>query len=106
MKMALAFLYSEQSRAKLTIAFLKMEEESSFLGLEMMMVAKNPDVVGFSFYLHAQRKENSSFIVETSRLWKSNIKHNQTRHSDAFVSASLRQSHRCASSWASREPCY
>ena len=97
MKMALDFLYSEQSRAKSTTAFLMMEDESSFRGLEMMMVARNLAVVGFSFYLHAQRKENSSFIVETSRLWKSNIKHNQTRHSDAFVSASLRQSHRCAS---------
>lgn len=63
----LGFLYSEQLRAKLTTAFLMVEDESSFLGLEMMMVARNPAVVGFSFYLHAQRKGNSSFIVETSR---------------------------------------
>ena len=67
MKMASAFLYSEQLRAKSTTAFQMMEGESSFLGLEMMMVVKSLAVVGFSFHLQIQRKGNSSFIVETSR---------------------------------------
>lgn len=80
----MGFLYSEPSRAKLITAFLVMENESSFLGLEMMMVARNPAVVGFSFYLHDQQKVSFSFIVETSRLWRSNIKHNQASHATSF----------------------
>ncbi len=80
MKMALASLCSEQSRAKSITAFLMMEHESSFLGQEMMMVARNRAVDGFGFYLHVRQKGTSSSIVGTSRRLKSNIKHNQAMH--------------------------
>ena len=92
--MGLVFLCSVQSKDKLITAFPMMESESSFHGLEMMMAARNPGVVGFRFNLHALQKENFLFIVEMSQQWKSSIKHTQVSHGDGFSIASSPPSQR------------